>query len=183
MPVTKRLPASPPNAGEHIREPTCAPCIGGYDRWETLSEDMSRALRIGTEEAADMQFQADRTAHPGQIGNLTHIARVNACRRPMTKRTLGLGRGRCYDSSDSGRGSVEQTQMQTGGIGEQGRLVHDRWYPSNRSSYEDEDSIPRHDGNDKPCRQMGHFSPRTLVLHQLYGRPPRGLDEVCYTPR
>jgi hypothetical protein len=37
-----------------------------------------------------MQFQVDRTAHPGEISDRSHIARVNPRRTPMAEGAFHL---------------------------------------------------------------------------------------------
>ncbi len=64
-----------------IRESCGAPGVGSHHSWEAFREDLTLTFLIRAEKAAYMQFQVDRTAHPGQIGDVSHRARVNPRRQ------------------------------------------------------------------------------------------------------
>jgi hypothetical protein len=76
------------NECEDIREPHGAPGVGFHRAWQALGKDLPHTLCVGTEETADMQFQAHGAAHLGQIGDHSFIARMNPRGSLMTKRTL-----------------------------------------------------------------------------------------------
>jgi hypothetical protein len=63
--------------GEDILEPDGASSVGSTDRRKTLGEDLPLAFCVWAEEAAHMQFQVNRAAHPGQVGDCSHITRMN----------------------------------------------------------------------------------------------------------
>ena len=59
-------------------------------RWKAFREDLTLTFLMSAEKAAHMQLQVNCTAHPGQVGNFSHIARVNPRRTPMTEGTFRL---------------------------------------------------------------------------------------------
>ena len=64
-----------------IRESCGVPDVGSHHSRETFREDLTLTFLIRAQKAAHMQFQVDRTAHPEQIGDFSHIARVNPRRQ------------------------------------------------------------------------------------------------------
>ena len=95
----------------YIRKSRSTPSVRSYDRWQPFCEDLTCTLQVRAEKATDMQLQTHCAAHPGQIRNLSHIARVNPCRTPMTERTLRLlGARRDHDSDRLFRG-IDELQM------------------------------------------------------------------------
>lgn len=74
--------------------------LRGNHCWQTLSENLSGVRCIRAEEAAHIQFEMHRAAHPGKVSNLAHVTRVNPHRAPMAQRILRLFGGRCHNSGD-----------------------------------------------------------------------------------
>jgi len=91
-----------------IRESCGVPDVGSHHSRETFREDLTLTLLIGAEKAAHMQFQADRAAHPGQIGDFSHIARVKPPRRLSAEGTFRLFRGGRHHGGYCGVRGIEE---------------------------------------------------------------------------
>jgi hypothetical protein len=63
--------------GEDIRESDGMSSVGSNNHRKALGEDLPLTFCVWTEEAAHMQFQVNRAAHPGQVGDCSHIPRMN----------------------------------------------------------------------------------------------------------
>ena len=71
-----------------------------------------RTLQVGTEEAADMQFETHRTTHPGEIGDSSDIPRVNLCGTVMAEGAYGLFSSRCHHNGNGRLGGIKELQME-----------------------------------------------------------------------
>ena len=99
------------NQGQEVRESRRAPSVGSHHARQSFRENLPATLLVGAEEAAHMQFQVNRTTHPGEICDRSHIARVNPSRTVMTEWAFRLCRSACHHGGNRRLGGVKELHM------------------------------------------------------------------------